>query len=803
MAVHQRADPFHCAFWGPVIACGLGLGAGVARAEPAHIFRLPAEAVDTALVRFGIQAGVSVGGFPVAGCAGRSRAVIGVLTPSQALQRLLPAGCSFERVDGRAYRIVAVRSAVPGLPPTSAPPPASASIQLSELVVTAEKRREPLRGSPFAVSALSGNEVTRLGAKSFADLALQFPGVAETNLGPGRNKIFIRGISDGAFTGRTQSTVGLYLDDVPITHNAPDPDLRLADIARVEVLRGPQGTLYGSGSIGGIVRIATARPDPAGFAAAAGVEAMLDGRGDRSFGVEAMLNVPLLVRRAALRGVAYVDGQAGYLDNPALQREDVNHGRRSGGRLAALVELPGGWQAQAGLARQSIKTADGQYLPDKGLSRDTRIREPHDNDFSVISATMAHPGSTSEFRISGAYIDHDIFTRYDASGAFDLAPQQLAAFDETQRVELWVGEAVIASAGANRLRWLGGVFASHSRETSGGALDATLSGGLRRSVFARRDHLTEAAAFGELTYELAPRLTATLGGRLFMTRSEGNVDGFDIARLRTPHVSAELKDQGFSPKLRLSYAFAPDVVLYAQAQDGYRAGGFNVPASADGMAGGPDVASYLPDRLRSYEVGGEAALFDRSLTLRAAVFKALWRNVQTDQFRASGLPVTLNIGNGANTGVEVEAIWRPDNHWKLRVNALFSEPQLTRSSNVFPAQVDIGLPGVAKRTGSLDATYGFGLPWDLRGEVSAQAAYVGRSFLTFDGGAASAMGNYGVGRISGTLRSPTWEVQAYVANVTDAGGDTFAFGNPFSRARSRQATPLPPRTFGLAIRRAF
>jgi iron complex outermembrane receptor protein len=268
-------------------------------------------------------------------------------------------------------------------------------------------------------------------------------------------------------------------------------------------------------------------------------------------------------------------------------------------------------------------------------------------------------------------------------------------------------------------------------------------------------------------------------------------------------VRGHLADRGFAPKLRLSYAFAPDVVLYAQAQDGFRAGGFNVPAGADGLAGGADVPRYRPDRLRNYEIGGEAALFESRLTLRAAVFKAVWRNVQTDQFRPSGLPVTLNIGDGSNTGVEVEAVWRPDAHWRLRLNALLDEPELTRSSNVFPARVDIGLPGVAKRTGSVDATYGFALPGNLRGEVTAQAAYIGRSFLTFDGGAASAMGEYGQGRLAATVRGADWQVQAYVDNVTDEGGDTFAFGNPFSRARARQETPLPPRTFGLAIRRSF
>lgn len=782
------------------LAAGLWLVGTAAGADPARIFRLPSEDVNRALVRFGVQGGVSVGGFPAPGCAGVSRPVIGVLSPAAALRKLLPAGCAFERIDARAFRILpAVVSATP-----RPAPPAAPIADIDEVVVTAEKRSEPLRGSPFAVSALTHDDLERLGARDFAEVVLQAPGVATTNLGPGRNKIFIRGISDGAFTGRTQSTVGLYLDDVPITYNAPDPDLRLADIERVEVLRGPQGTLYGSGSIGGIVRLVTARPDPAGYGAEAAVEAMVNQHKDRSFGAEAMVNLPLLGGRAAVRGVAYVDELTGYLDNPRLGLEDVNHGRRSGFRLAGRLDVTDSWQVQATFARQSITTADSQYTQGGGrLSRDAAILEPHDNDFTLIGATLAHAGASTDIRISSAYIDHDLSTRYDATGAFRLPAARVAAFDESQEVALWVAEAVAASAGEGRLRWLAGVFGSVTHDVSAGSLDESPSGGGVRSVFRRRDRFTEAAVFGELTYDLTPRLTATLGGRLFATRVDTESGDFALARPPLAPLKAHLTDEGFAPKARLAYAIAPDLVAYGQVQDGYRAGGFDIPATADGMASGPDVANFRPDRLRSYELGGEATILSGSLTVRGALFRADWRNVQTDQFRASGLPVTLNIGDGDNTGVELEVVWRPGRRWRVRLSGLLDEPQLTHTSDLFPAKIDIGLPGVAKRTGSVEVTYAWSLPRGLEAEVSASGAYVGRSFLTFDGATTSAMGDYGQGRIAASLSGGGWRAEAYVANVTDERGDTFAYGNPFSRTRARQATPLPPRTFGLALRRRF
>ena len=788
-----------------IAACVLAaLCPSAASAEPARIFRLPAEPLDSALLRFAVQARVSIGGFPLAGCSGESRPVSGVLKPAAALRRLLPPDCGFQRVDSRAYRIVALGAPQAPRAPDPTTGQTTGAVEIAELLVTAEKRHEPLRGSPFAVGALDGPTIERLGATSLSDVASQLAGVAETNLGPGRNKIFIRGLSDGAFTGRTQSTVGLYLDEVPITYNAPDPDLRLTDVERVEVLRGPQGTLYGAGSTGGIVRIVTRAPNLASFDGSVAVEGMFNQHGDHSFGGEAVINAPVLQGRGAVRGVAYIDELAGYLDNPVRGLEDVNRGHRAGQRLSALVDLPGDWEAQAGLARQSIKSDDSQYVQGGGrLKRDAHIAEPHDNDFSMVGGRLEHHGSEADFRLSAAYIDHDLSTRYDATGAFDLGASQIAAYDENTRVELLVAEFIATSTSETRLRWLAGAFASRSRESTRTRLDASAWGGPSRAVFNRSDRLEEAAVYGELTYDVTARITATLGGRLFATRVRTLARDFEISPTPIPQVDGRLTDRGFNPKVRISYAFRPDRVIYLQAQDGFRTGGFNVPAQADGMPGGPDVATYRPDRLRSFEIGGEATLLHRALTVRIAGYLADWRDVQTDQFRASGLPVTLNIGDGRNSGVEFEAAWQPNSHWRVRASGLVNDPELTRSTDVFLAKVDIGLPGVAKRTGAFDVAYGWNVRSRWRAEIGLQGAYVGRSFLTFDGGSASKMGGYAVARLAGSLQSADWRLDAYIDNLTDEAGDTFSFGNPFSRARSRQATPLPPRTFGLAIRRSF
>jgi iron complex outermembrane receptor protein len=292
------------------------------------------------------------------------------------------------------------------------------------------------------------------------------------------------------------------------------------------------------------------------------------------------------------------------------------------------------------------------------------------------------------------------------------------------------------------------------------------------------------------------------GGRWFMTRVDTRADDFSLAATPLPAEHLRLTDSGLAPKLRLSFAATPEVLIYGQIQEGYRAGGFNIPAEAGGASGERLSTQFRPDHLWNYELGAGVPLFDHTLTLRGAVFHADWRGLQTDQRLASGLPMTVNIGDGSNTGVEAEATWRPDDRLLVRANFLLEDPQITRAANVFPARRDIGLPGVPRAMGAADVRYRWRIgPFDA--ETSAQISYVGRSFLTFDGGTGNAMGGYASARVAAALSRAAWRMTAYVDNVGDERGNTFAFGNPFSRARFTQATPLRPRTVGIGVERSF
>ena len=790
--------------WSSLCILSSFAAAGNAHAA-ARIFRLPSEQLEPALVRFAIQAGVSVGGLPAQGCQGRTRPVQGSMNPQEALSRMLPSGCGFIVVDARTFKIVPNGAAAPPSPAGERAPLAN---PIAPLVITAERRREPLTGMPFAASVLTGPTLERLGGASFQDIASQFVGVTVTNLGSGRNKIFVRGLSDGSFTGKTQSTVGLYLDDLPITYDAPDPDLRLVDVDRVEVLRGPQGTLYGSGSIGGIVRIVTAKPDPAAPSGWVEGEGSTTAHGAQSSSLAAMLNMPVLSGRAAVRAVIYKDERGGFIDNPTLRLRDVNYSRRSGERVAMAAELGGAWRLDADIAHQSINTADSQYTQGRRgpLTRAIGLREPHDNDFTQLSLSLVRSGRSADLKISGGYIEHGLITTYDATGAFVAVggADAVKAFAENRRVRLGVLEATLTSTGAGRLRWLGGIFATQTQETDTAQLDFIRPVDDPLSLYHRRDRLSEEALFGEASYDLSSRLTLTGGLRGFISRTATTGDDFGLAGDPAEVVRGSHVNRGLAPKVRLSYSIAPDVVIYAQAQEGYRAGGFNLPSFARRNPGPVTVArAFRPDRMWNVEVGGVMPLFDNRLILRGAVFHAEWRQVQTDQYFANGLPLTVNVGDGSNTGVEVEAVWRPDERLLVRGSVLLNDPQLTRTTRLLPATPDKGLPGVPYGTASADVRYRWEVGHGLTAEASAQAAYVGQSYVTFDVGTNNLMGGYGEGRLTASLANDRWRLEGYLNNVTDASANTFAFGNPFSRARAMQSTPLRPRTLGIRVTRSF
>jgi len=790
---------------GSVLALALALSwAGAAEAAPfRHVFKIPAKARSEALIDLGVQARVTLGG--AGACPGRGPAVVGVMTLSQALDAVTSgAPCRFEILGDDTVKIV---------PAPSAPRPAQArtavepALAVEGVVVTATKRPTRLGATAGGVSVIGARRLGDTGAVDTKSISQQTAGFITTNLGAARNKIMLRGLSDGAFTGRTQQTVGTYLDNIPLTYNAPDPDLRLIDVDRVEVLRGPQGALYGGGSLSGVYRIVSRKPvlDETSGSVLAGAAVTESGSPSRR--LEGVVNLPLVTGRAALRLAAYGDVDGGYVDDVNLRLSNVDRTTRTGGRVAVSAVLNDSWSLTVSGARQDLHATDSQYtIPNLGgQNRANQVRETHDNLLQQGAVTLTGEGPWGRFQSSTGYVRHRFASRFDATAALngaDGAGIDVGLFDEASRVRLLVEDAVLSSPDDSRFRWLLGLYGLASLEDSDGELRARTSFNPSRLIYLedRRDKRRELALYGETTYDLGGGWTASLGARAFRTavRTTSAVQAPAPGQSRT--LERQARFTGLSPKVSLQRSWGAGALVYLLTSEGYRSGGFNsggllAPSALRGV--------FKPDHLRNYEIGAGFSPLQGRLTLRAALFHDVWTDIQTDQYLSSGLSYTANVGDGRNTGLELEGALRIGSNLTVEANALFNRPRLSKVDSNFALAAQSELPGVPDVSAGAITRYQRDLAADRRLVLTAELDYVGRSRLTFDRRLSPSMGGYLTGRLSAEVATSRWTMVLAVTNPANASSDTFSYGNPFSFGQVRQVTPLRPRTWSVDVSRAF
>lgn len=787
-----------------------------ARDERRQHYFVASQRTPDALISLAVQARVPLGG-EVARCSGRSPRISGAMSLDEALRRLLSrSNCAYViRPSGAVIvRIAApgsprVRTPAPSLPPSAAPPPPPVmedSVEVEEVVVTASRRPETLQTAVQSISAVRGDMLRTSGIAETSDLAAHVAGMNVTNLGPGRNKVFLRGLSDGAFTGLTQSTVAVYLERAPLNYTAPDPDLKLVDLDRVEVLRGPQGALYGTGPIGGVLRIMPNRPSLDDNT----VEMSFTRSQTRSGGENqddwAVLNLAAPNGRAAMRAVAYQESFSGYISDVELNLRSINEGARSGGRVTARLEVAPGWELAAGAVGQTIRTEDTHYVyrGQGRLLRANLVREPHHNRFEHLFGRLRGHGDWGWLNASLAVVQHRFDSRYDASTALRrFGSRALAgAFDEDKDIRLIYGEAVLSSPADRRLHWSVGGFASSARTRSGAALSV-----LRPTVEVRlygenrRDHMAETGVFGELAYDLSDILTVTGGGRVFLVEHETWSRVSQRGARRDFDGAAEAR--GFAPRFALAWRPSDGFTLSAQLSKGQRSGGFNTAGQIGQTFGsspsGPGQA-YASDSLWTLEVGAKSALLDGRAQLRGAVFASRWRDVQSDQFLADGLAYVANVGDAEAFGLEAEGVWRPTAGLELHGNLMMTDTKLVRSGPALGGSALAGgLPFVPDRTASLFGVWRTPLTARWSGVVEGGFSYVGASGLTFERAPALQQGDYVVGRASVGVEGETWSARLFVDNVLDERANTFAYSDPFRLREAQATTPLRPRTIGLTL----
>jgi iron complex outermembrane receptor protein len=806
--------------------CLLTLAGRAEAAEARRRFAIPSKSYAEALIDLAVQANVSLLGASACG-GGGATALTGRYSLSDALARVLAgAPCAWRIVDAQTVRITPIVA-----PAGTAAPTAPA---VAELLVTARKRPERLDALPAGVSVVSGEQLAVTNANDARETAGQLVGVLTTNLGPGRDKLLMRGISDGAFTGRARSTVSTYLDDAPTNYNAPDPDLRLVDVEQVETVRGPQGALYGSGALAGVYRIVTNKPDLDHYAAGLAVTGASTTGGAGSYVAEGYLNAPLAAGRAALRLVAYYDDQGGYLDNVSLRLSNVDSTVRTGGRAALRLELGDSWTADLALVAQRLESRDTQYT----TMPPHQVREASNNDFAQLALTLHGDLGWADLATTTSYVRHAYASLYDATAQVTFfsdagtPPGTLGIYSESARIQRAVQDVVLTSTGAGPISWLVGAYGSTSVERTPSSLDIVgngpstdlLDGGVGTASAPlaptdgggsgstsppltrvynenRRDHTRELALYGEGTWRFAQGWTAAAGVRSFDTWLKVAADIVGAPPAQSRNVAESRNFSGATSKLSVQYQFDDEgPLVYALYSEGFRPGGVN---TTNFVGIKPSRTTFEPDRLRNFELGAKGHFLDQRLILRATAFYDQWSNIQSDQYRTSGLAYTANVGDARIRGLEAEAAYEWDFGLTLQGNMLYSAPKFTRVNPDFAGTLGSGLPGAPRWSGGLLARYERPLRGDIRLRLVGQANYVGSARLTFDPTLSARTDAVIDSELIAELVRRRLSAGLFVTNPTNASGNTFAYGNPFTFGQVRQVTPQRPRTIGVRLAASF
>lgn len=664
--------------------------------------------------------------------------------------------------------------------------PASTTIAPEEIVVTGQKRTQILNQVPMSVAIVPLTDATNRFSPGSRDLALSVEGLALTNLGPGRNRQFIRGVADSPFIGSSQSTVAVQVDNTRATFDAPDPDLRLIDVERVEILKGPQGPLYGSGALGGIYHIVTRKPVLDTLSASARIIGETIAHGGPGIGGEAVLNLPIMTDTLALRAAGYASYGGGWIDNIGRQ-DNANVSSTYGGRVALRWQPSPEWTIDLAGILQNINVADSQYVTASAstLNRVSPIAEPADNDFRAATATIA--GQVGRFNLVSAtsYVDHRIDFTLDASAsATALGLTAPATFHDDRAYSVLNQELRISPAGSGK--WLAGAsfLRATSRNTavlSEGATDPVTVESLSRVV-------TEVAVFGEATLPLFRRISATAGLRLFRTLAENE------ASERSGGTSEAASKTVMSPSLALSWIPTADTIVFVRYARSIRPGGL-APAGSSG------ARRFDADTLGTVDLGIRHIPVAGRLSFSASVFHTRWDDIQSDYLLANGLVSTRNAGRGRIFGAEASVDWSPYPRTRLSAGLTAQRGRLVRNQAGISID-DLSLPVTPDMTARLALARDFVLAgW--QSSATVQANYIGRAHLTFDPDIDRAMGHYATVSTGVSFSKGSMTLGIGIDNLFDVRGDSFAFGNPFSIRTTNQYVPLRPRSVTFSVGRAF
>ncbi|WP_369059293.1 TonB-dependent receptor [Caulobacter sp. 73W] len=818
--------------------------AAPAQAAPSARFDIPAGwPLERALTAFSAQSDRDILFSPALVEGLKSRKVSGRLGSDAALDQLLRGtGLTWRSFQGRVLiERVAVAQA-PVQPPAPPEPPSD----LDGLVITALRRPTVDQLTPMSVRAIPQSELDRSGVATFERATSTTPGLVATATGVGRNRLTLRGVY-----GSGEATTALYYDDVPVTGasgttadpGSSFPELVLVDVNRLELLRGPQGTLHGASAMGGALKVMFNRPD---LNAASG-SLDLEGSTSAGHGGQAgtlVVNRPLVDGVVGMRVTAYHRTEPAFIDNSRLGLSAVNDSRTNGVRVGIGAKPTDDLTLNFMLTRQTEELDDssawtptgGSYvstnygrLPFEGkvtfavASADWRVRgvrlaamaaaykwnSHRRSEYSgVLLAERTSEAGCSRYFSLGSAVSCSVeqmsrWTAYVDSRSPGLLTQPVDM--ESQVVELRA-----TSDGRGFIGWTFGLF-GETREDSIDSqvvvLDAATGVPLEFAGFTGRravdSRFQQRAAYGEIIVGADRDTSLTVGARRFdykRTTIGRTLVVNVISNTAEGNFNKSASETGWSLKFVGSHRLNTRVLLYAQASQGFRPGGINTVPSLS-----QELAAYRADSLWNYEMGVKGNWLDGRLTANGAVYRIDWRDMQYTAASPNGaFSFLANIGRARINGAEADVTFDPRGPWRTGLNLAYADGVLTedQESAIAAGLGSAGdrLPVVPRFAAGAWVEYARPLSSRLDLLLRADATHTGRSHSAFASSSAddTRLGGVMLVNLRAGVRTHAWNLGAYVENVLDDDSPSFA-----STGRQPQVYGPRPRRVGVAVGYAF
>ena len=714
---------------------------------------------------------------------------------------------------------------------------ATADEQLEEVVVTAQKREQNAQDIPMSISTLVGETLNELNIKDFADYVLQLPSVSSVQRRPGMGQIFMRGISDGGNTNQSLQgpAVAIYLDEAPVTAIGDNLDVHIYDINRIEVLSGPQGTLYGASAQAGNLRIITNKPTDE-FDSGANFSLSTTDGGEPSNLVEGFVNIPLS-DNAALRIVGFSDNEGGYIDavsdsityplsgitrtNEGYVKSDFNKAMTKGYRAALRIDLSDSWTLDANVMGQQTET-DGvwDHEPERlGKYKVGRFFEDsQDDDWTKFSATITGDIGFADLTFTTSALDRDFevlsdYSHYSINGYvegyytcytsyFGDCVDPSIQFENDTTQEVTTHELRIASKDNAKLNWILGTFYNKSdlkynSQWHVPTINPDAAVPTTKDLYYQTDQTRvdeETAHFGELYYQATDKLLLTLGLRKF--ENETKLKGFVGtiwwpnslygSSTRPDNVNSSFKGDDTITKINLSYDINDKTLAYVTISEGYRPGGANRTTQLG--------ATYEADYLENREIGIKHTSSDGKFRLNAASYQMDWDDIQLGWFDPSISPLGLvdNVGKAESNGFELDATYLMTD--KLQVSVAYSDNEATLKEDYLlrgavEARAGQDLPFTP------DTKYTLNIYYDHSDTAFGQINYVKTDSmwndLFYDD--RESQDAYGIVNASWTLVRDNKLIQIFAENLTNEAAELFINSEDIQRL----TTVNRPRTIGV------